>query len=83
MSSHSLANGSVLVEWEDTRSGWRAPRRLVRVEMEEGGRVMEEETWPGQTRVIINGLTLTNNYRWVMMVLGMLMIMMSRMMLLL
>ena len=65
LAAHSLANGSVLVRWTDCPSGWRSPRRLVRVEMEDGSAVLEEETQPGQSTVIVSGLSITDNYQLV------------------
>ena len=65
LAAHSLANGSVLVRWTDCPSGWRSPRRLVRVETEAGSIVLEEETQPGQSTVIVSGLSITDNYQLV------------------
>ena len=60
----SLANSSVEVVWEETRGGWRAPSRQLRVEDEAmpGRRVVEREVGAGAGSVLLEGLKEEKTY---------------------
>ena len=60
----SLANSSVEVVWEETRGGWRAPSRQLRVEDEAmpGRRVVEREVGAGAGAVLLESLKEEKTY---------------------
>ena len=60
----SLANSSVEVVWEESRGGWRAPSRQLRVEDEAmpGRRLLEREMGAGAGSVVLDGLQEEKTY---------------------